>query len=116
MASAFDTDVDFSESRARDINVIGWVFTGIAMAAVFLKIINRVGSKRFGWDDFFIFFSLVRQSELWEAIDLKSNCHFNVCRLLALSRLHLSLTPSHWVWADIQRQSWRSMDLQDMKK
>ncbi|KAJ6017399.1 hypothetical protein N7451_000778 [Penicillium sp. IBT 35674x] len=58
MASSFDTDVDFSESRAREINVIGWVFTGIAMAAVFLKLLNRVGSKRLGWDDFFIFFSL----------------------------------------------------------
>ncbi|KAJ6090173.1 hypothetical protein N7486_008988 [Penicillium sp. IBT 16267x] len=58
MASSFDTDVDFSESLVREINLIGWVFTGIAIAAVFLKLINRMGSKGHGWDDFFIFFSL----------------------------------------------------------
>ncbi|KAF3385187.1 hypothetical protein F1880_001821 [Penicillium rolfsii] len=55
---SFDTNVDFDETRAVDINVVGWVFTGIAIAAVSLKIFTRVESKRAGWDDFFIFFSM----------------------------------------------------------
>ncbi|OKP14525.1 hypothetical protein PENSUB_13877 [Penicillium subrubescens] len=55
---AFDTNVDYDETRAAEINAVGWVFTGIAIAAVFLKIFTRVESKRAGWDDFFIFFSM----------------------------------------------------------
>ena len=58
--AAFDTNVDFSQTRAAEINVIGWVFTGVAIAAVSLKIFTRMESKRAGWDDFFIFFSMVR--------------------------------------------------------
>ncbi|KAF4766628.1 hypothetical protein HAV15_010938 [Penicillium sp. str.  len=56
--ASFDTNVDHSETRAAEINAIGWVFTGIAIAAVSLKLLARLDSKRFGWDDFFIFFSL----------------------------------------------------------
>ncbi|KAJ5542362.1 hypothetical protein N7461_008365 [Penicillium sp. DV-2018c] len=56
--ASFDTNVDYSETRAMDINVVGWVFTGLAMAAVALKLFARIDRKRFGWDDFFIFFSL----------------------------------------------------------
>ncbi|KAJ5881366.1 uncharacterized protein N7529_000038 [Penicillium soppii] len=56
--AAFDTNVDFSESRAGEIHSIGWIFTGVAMAAVFLKLFTRMESSRIGWDDFFIFFSL----------------------------------------------------------
>ncbi|OKL58950.1 hypothetical protein UA08_05526 [Talaromyces atroroseus] len=57
--SAFDTNVDFNQSRGREINVIGWVFTGIAMGAVGLKLFHRGHmSKNLGWDDFFIFLSL----------------------------------------------------------
>ncbi|CAI7616447.1 unnamed protein product [Penicillium palitans] len=56
--ASFDTNVDYSETRAAEINVIGWVFTGIAIAAVSLKLFARLDNKRFGWDDFFIFFSL----------------------------------------------------------
>lgn len=59
--ASFDTNVDHSETRAAEINAIGWVFTGIAIAAVSLKLLARLDSKRFGWDDFFIFFSLVRE-------------------------------------------------------
>ncbi|KAJ5370133.1 uncharacterized protein N7496_006225 [Penicillium cataractarum] len=62
MAAAFDTNVDYSETRAAEINAVGWVFTGIAIAAVFLKLFARMESKRAGWDDFFIFFSLVTLS------------------------------------------------------
>ncbi|KAJ5963833.1 uncharacterized protein N7479_003709 [Penicillium vulpinum] len=56
--ASFDTNVDHSETRGAEINVIGWVFTGIAIVAVALKLFARIDSKRFGWDDFFIFFSL----------------------------------------------------------
>jgi hypothetical protein len=59
--ATFDMDVDFSESRAVEINVIAWVFTGTAIATVFLKLFARAQIvKKFGWDDFFIFLSLVR--------------------------------------------------------
>ncbi|KAJ5143776.1 uncharacterized protein N7515_002563 [Penicillium bovifimosum] len=58
--ASFDTNVDYSETRSAEVNAIGWVFTGLAMAAVALKLFARIDSKRFGWDDFFIFFSLVR--------------------------------------------------------
>lgn len=60
--ASFDTDVDHSESRAAEVNAIGWVFTGVAIAAVSLKLFARIDSKRFGWDDFFIFLSLVRKT------------------------------------------------------
>lgn len=61
-----NADVDFSETRATEINVIGWVFTGIAIAVVFLKIFTRVNVvKKPGWDDFFIFFSLVSRLSLY---------------------------------------------------
>ncbi|KAM3066038.1 hypothetical protein ACMFMG_010623 [Clarireedia jacksonii] len=57
--ATFNMDVNFSESRAVQINVIGWVFTGTAIATVFLKLFARAQIvKRFDWDDFFIFFSL----------------------------------------------------------
>ena len=38
------------------MNVIGWAFTDIAIVAVSLKLFARIVSKRFGWDDYFIFF------------------------------------------------------------
>ncbi|PWY85893.1 hypothetical protein BO70DRAFT_360754 [Aspergillus heteromorphus CBS 117.55] len=57
--ATIDTDVDFSESRATEINVLGWVFTGTATATVFLKLLARGHvAKDLGWDDFFILFSL----------------------------------------------------------
>ncbi|OJJ64699.1 hypothetical protein ASPSYDRAFT_39450 [Aspergillus sydowii CBS 593.65] len=55
--SGLKTDVDFSESRAVKVNVVGWVFTGIAIATVGLKVTARHMVRRLGWDDFFIFFS-----------------------------------------------------------
>ncbi|RAO64996.1 uncharacterized protein BHQ10_001008 [Talaromyces amestolkiae] len=57
--ASFNTDVDFNESRGVEINVIGWVFTGIAIATVGLKLFARGHmAKNLGWDDFFIFFSM----------------------------------------------------------
>ena len=58
--ASFNTDVDFDESRGVEINVIGWVFTGIAIATVGLKLFARGHiANKLGWDDFFIFFSMV---------------------------------------------------------
>jgi hypothetical protein len=54
------TNVDFSETRAAQLHAVGWVFTGIAIVAGVLKLFARMETvKRVGWDDFFIFFSLV---------------------------------------------------------
>ncbi|OJJ99211.1 hypothetical protein ASPACDRAFT_43874 [Aspergillus aculeatus ATCC 16872] len=57
--ASFDTDVDFSESRAGVINAVAWIFTGTAIAVVALKLFARGHvAKSLGWDDFFIFFSM----------------------------------------------------------
>ena len=54
--ASFNTDVDFNESRGVEINIIGWVFTGIAITTVGLKLFARGHmGKNLGWDDFFIF-------------------------------------------------------------
>ena len=53
-------NMDLSESRGPLINAIAWIFTGIAIATVALKLFARAHIvKRVGWDDFFIFFSMV---------------------------------------------------------
>jgi hypothetical protein len=58
------SDMNLSESRGTEINVIAWVFTGIAIATVSLKLFARAQSaNRLGWDDFFIFFSLVSKAK-----------------------------------------------------
>ena len=57
---AFNQDVDFNETREVEINVIGWVFTGMAIATVGLKLFARGHmAKNLGWDDFFILLSMV---------------------------------------------------------
>lgn len=57
---AFNQDVDFNDTREVEINVVGWVFTGIAIATVGLKLFARgYMAKNLGWDDFFIVFSIV---------------------------------------------------------
>jgi hypothetical protein len=58
--STIITDVNFNETKAKEINVCAWVFTGIAIGTVFLKLTTRAHVKKLGWDDFFIFLSLVR--------------------------------------------------------
>ncbi|PKY08615.1 hypothetical protein P168DRAFT_314687 [Aspergillus campestris IBT 28561] len=58
--AALNTNVDFSETRGPEVNIVGWVFTGVAIVAVFLRLYARVKIvKRVGWDDFFIVFSLI---------------------------------------------------------
>jgi hypothetical protein len=55
------TTVDLTESRATAIYLVAWLFTGIAIVTVILKLFARSRiTKQLGWDDFFIFFSLVR--------------------------------------------------------
>jgi hypothetical protein len=57
------SEVDLTESRGTEVHVIGWVFTGIAIITVALKLFARAQIvKRIGWDDFFIFFSLVKHT------------------------------------------------------
>jgi high-affinity Fe2+/Pb2+ permease len=54
------TAAQFHDSRGVDVNVIAWVFTGIAIVIVFLKLFTRSQiTKKLGWDDIFIFLSLV---------------------------------------------------------
>jgi hypothetical protein len=45
--------------RAVEVNVVAWVFTGIAIATIGLKLAAGQIVNRVGWDDFSIFFSLV---------------------------------------------------------
>ncbi|KAL3459298.1 hypothetical protein BJX64DRAFT_301489 [Aspergillus heterothallicus] len=58
MSTPNTPEVDLTESRAVEVNVVAWVFTGIAIATVALKLAARQLVNRIGWDDFFIFFSL----------------------------------------------------------
>lgn len=52
--------VNLTEDRGREVNVVAWLFTGIAIAAVALKLFTRSQIvKVVGLDDFFIFLSLV---------------------------------------------------------
>ncbi|KAM0816104.1 putative Integral membrane protein [Seiridium cardinale] len=56
-----DSSVDLTESRSSEIITIASIFTGIATATVGLKIFARanIDVHTVGWDDFFIFLSLV---------------------------------------------------------
>lgn len=60
MSTGFDENVDYSESRQAMAHAVAWVFTGIAVVAVILKLFTRVDRfHKLGWDDFFIVFSTV---------------------------------------------------------
>ena len=62
---ALNTNVDFSETRGPEVNIVGGVLTGVAIVAVLLRLYARVEVvKRVGWDDFFIVFSLVCRTHL----------------------------------------------------
>jgi hypothetical protein len=51
---------DFNASRGAAANITAWVSTGIGIAIVFLKLFTRTRiTKITGWDDIFIFVSLV---------------------------------------------------------
>jgi hypothetical protein len=56
------TAMNMNDQRSTEVIVIAWVFTGIATATVAMKIFARAHiTKQLGWDDFFIFFSMVGQ-------------------------------------------------------
>lgn len=58
----FRTDVDFDENRQLEINLVAWICTGVAITVVAFKLFTRAHiTKVVGWDDFFIFLSLVRK-------------------------------------------------------
>jgi hypothetical protein len=53
--------VDLRESRQTEVLVVAWVMTGAAIFTVGVKLFARVKIVQVvGWDDFFIFLSLVR--------------------------------------------------------
>lgn len=54
------TPIDVNEDRGVLINTVAWLFTGIAIVTVSLKLFARTQTvKLLGWDDFFIFLSMV---------------------------------------------------------
>ncbi|KAK8070077.1 hypothetical protein PG994_006693 [Apiospora phragmitis] len=55
----FKADVDFSENRQLEINLVAWICTGVAITVVSFKLFTRAHiTKVVGWDDFFIFLSM----------------------------------------------------------
>lgn len=64
----FDTNVNFDDSRQEMAHAVAWIFTGIAVIAVILKLFTRVDRfNKLGWDDFFLAFSAVRVTSHGEA-------------------------------------------------
>ena len=56
--------VDLTESRQTEVLVVAWVMTGAAILTVGIKLFARAKIVHvIGWDDFFIFLSLVQTSE-----------------------------------------------------
>lgn len=56
-----DSGANLTDSRSAEIIIVSCVSTGIAAATVALKIFARarIDASKIGWDDFFIFLSLV---------------------------------------------------------
>jgi hypothetical protein len=53
---------NLTDSRQTEVLVVAWVMTGLAIFTVGVKLFARAKIVRIvGWDDFFIFFSLVRR-------------------------------------------------------
>jgi hypothetical protein len=53
--------VDLTESRQMEVLAVAWVRTGAAILTVGIKLFARAKIVHvIGWDDFFIFLSLVR--------------------------------------------------------
>lgn len=52
-----------NDHRQKEILIVAWVTTGAAVVTVAIKIFTRLRIVRvIGWDDFFIVFSMVRDS------------------------------------------------------
>ena len=55
--------VQLNGDRQKEVLVVAWVTTGVALVTVAIKIFTRLRIVRvIGWDDFFIVFSMVRDS------------------------------------------------------
>jgi hypothetical protein len=55
--------VQANDDRQKEVLVVAWVTTGAALVTVAIKIFTRLRIVRvIGWDDFFIVFSMVRDS------------------------------------------------------
>ncbi|KAJ5501177.1 hypothetical protein N7453_005994 [Penicillium expansum] len=99
--ASFDTDFNYNESRAAEINAIGWAFTGVAIAAVSLKLFARIDSKRFGWDAFFIFFSL--------ALSIIATAFVSYSVTLGLGRHTATVVAEHGIKRYEQAAYWQIM-------
>ena len=80
--------VDLTDSRQTEVLVVAWVMTGLAILTVFVKLFTRIKIVQVvGWDDFFIFLSLVRTCLVHfgrNVFGLDLTCR----RFLASSHLH----------------------------
>jgi hypothetical protein len=57
------TIVEANDDRQKEVLIVAWVTTGAALVTVSIKIFTRLRIVRvIGWDDFFIVFSMVRDS------------------------------------------------------
>lgn len=57
------TIVEANDDRQKEVLIVAWVTTGAALVTVAIKIFTRLRIVRvIGWDDFFIVFSMVRDS------------------------------------------------------
>ena len=55
--------VQANDDRQKEVLIVAWVTTGASLVTVAIKIFTRLRIVRvIGWDDFFIVFSMVRDS------------------------------------------------------
>ncbi|PLB54861.1 hypothetical protein P170DRAFT_323097, partial [Aspergillus steynii IBT 23096] len=99
--AALEADIDFSETREAEIHIIGWVFTGIAIATVSLKVVSRMGVKTAGWDDFFIFFSLT--------LSIIATALVSYSVTLGLGRHTAAVIAEHGVERTVMTAKWQIM-------
>lgn len=92
------TTVDMSADQGVLINTVAWLFTGIAIVAVSLKLFTRSQTvKILDWDDFFIFLSMVRSLSIsWRVA--------NETRYAALLLHRLSPIQCLWVLEDTRQK------------
>ena len=61
--------VQLNGDRQKEVLVVAWVTTGVALVTVAIKIFTRLRIVRvIGWDDFFIVFSMVRDSCMFKRL------------------------------------------------
>jgi hypothetical protein len=104
--------VDLTESRQTEVLVVAWVMTGAAIFTVGIKLFARAKIVHvIGWDDFFIFLSLVRRPE-------RSRRRLKLTQLrYSASSPRLSCT-MEWCWGlvDIQQRLPRNLEMSDYQR